>query len=78
MKISKKDKNGNVFKGKVVDVRCKNTFVFGNKRLISVVGLKDIIVVDTPDALLVCRRDQSQKVKDIVDALKKQKLSKLL
>jgi len=40
-------------------------------RLVSVVGLHDIIVVDTPDALLVTRRNSSQKVKDVVEALKK-------
>jgi mannose-1-phosphate guanylyltransferase len=41
-------------------------------RLVSTLGLKDIIVVDTPDALLVCARDRAQDVKQIVDAVRRQ------
>jgi len=68
--ISKPDADGNVFQGDVVAVGSTNTMVRSEGRLVSVVGLDDIIVVDTPDALLVTRRHSSQKVKDVVEALK--------
>ena len=68
--ISKPDGDGNVFQGDVVAVSSTNTMVRSEGRLVSIVGLDDIIVVDTPDALLVTRRNSSQKVKDVVEALK--------
>ena len=68
--IAKSDSNGNVFQGDVVAVSSKNTMVRSEGRLVSVVGLDDIIVVDTPDALLVTRRTSTQKVKDVVEELK--------
>ena len=67
-----KDKNGNILKGDIIAVDCGNTFILGQKRLIATVGLKDLVVVDTPDALLVCQRSQSQKIKDVVGMLKRQ------
>jgi len=68
--IAKKDKNGNIFRGKYMDIGSKDTFVWSDKRLIATLGLKDIIIVDTEDALLVCRKDMSQDVKKIVQLLK--------
>ena len=72
-----KDARGNFFKGDVLNVGSQNTFVWGGTRLISTIGLKDLVIVDTCDALLICRVDQSQKVKDVVEGLKKQS-SKIL
>ena len=40
------------------------------RKLVALVGLEDVVVVDTDDALLVCRRDRSQDVRKVVDALK--------
>jgi mannose-1-phosphate guanylyltransferase len=45
--------------------------VMGNGRLVALLGVKDIVVVDTDDALLVCHRSRAQEVRDIVDALKR-------
>ncbi len=72
-----KDARQNIFKGDVVDVACENILVFAERqkksRLIAVVGLKDMIVVDTDDALLVCRKNSSQQVKAVVEHLKRKK-----
>jgi mannose-1-phosphate guanylyltransferase/mannose-6-phosphate isomerase len=69
--ILKKDGRGNVIKADCINLEGRGNFIFGSDRLITTVGLKDLVIVDTPDALLVCRKDLSQKVKDIVDVLKK-------
>ncbi len=69
--VAKKDKDGNIFRGKYIDIGSKNTLVWSQGRLITTLGLKNIIIVDTQDALLVCRRDMSQDVKSIVKKLKK-------
>lgn len=71
MEVLNKNKKGNVFKGDVIAVNTKNTFVWGGQRVIAPIGLDDIIIIDTPDALLVCRKDQSQSVKDVVSILQK-------
>ena len=69
--LAKKDKNGNIFRGKHIDIGSKNTLVWSDKRLITTLGLNNIIIVDTEDALLVCRKDMSQDVKKVVGLLKK-------
>ncbi len=69
----KKDNDGNVIKADCINIDSKNIFVMGSERLITTIGLEDLVLVDTPDALLVCRKDLSQRVKEIVDLLKKNK-----
>ncbi len=68
-----KDKNQNILKGDVVQIDCSDSFVWADKKLIAAIGLKDIIVVDTPDALLICKKEKSQDVREIINHLKKQK-----
>lgn len=68
--ISPKNTDGNVLQGDVIAQKSHNTMVRADTRLVSVVGLSDIIVVDTPDALLVARMDDSQSVKKVVEELK--------
>lgn len=60
------DKLGNVFRGRVESVDTSNTVVMGSKRLVGVVGIKDAVIVDTPDALLVASASASQNVRDLV------------
>ena len=69
--VIKPDAEGNVKIGDVLALDTKRTIVMGEgKRLISTVGLKDLIVIDTPDALLIARRGQAQRVKEVVEQLK--------
>ena len=69
--ILRKDANGNIFRGKTIDIGSRNALVWSDKRLIATLGLNNIIIVDTEDALLVCRRDRSQDVKKVVGLLKR-------
>ena len=66
------DADGNVVTGRHLGVDTRRTLVFSANKLVATVGLEDMIVVDTGDALLVCPRDRAQDVKKIVDALKAQ------
>jgi mannose-1-phosphate guanylyltransferase/mannose-6-phosphate isomerase len=68
--ISKTDEDGNVLSKDVYQVDCTDTLVKADGRLIGAVGLKDMIVVDTPDALLICPKDRAQDVKQLVTQLK--------
>lgn len=67
--VSPQDQNGNAHHGDVVQVDCKNTYAYG-QRLIALVGLEDVVVVETDDAVMVGHRDRIQQVKDIVGQLK--------
>ena len=68
--VAPKDAGGNVIAGNVTALNCSGSIIQGEKRLIAAVGLKDTIVVDTPDALLVCNKNQAQEVKQLVNQLK--------
>ena len=65
-----RDALGNSVNENLIAINSKNNFVYGKSRLISLVGIDDLIVVDTPDALLVSKKGDSQKIKDIVKELK--------
>ena len=67
------DGDGNVKVGDVLALDTKKTIIMGEKRLISTIGLKDLIIIDTTDALLIARRGQAQRVKEVVDILKERK-----
>lgn len=70
--VSKKDEDGNVKIGHVLDEGSKNSFVYSSSKLVATIGLEDIILVETEDAVLACKADKSQDVKKIFDTLKKQ------
>lgn len=65
-------------KGEHLDIGSKNLLVYGSKKLISTVGLKDLIIVDTDDVVLVCDKNNTQLVKSIVEELEKSGRIKLL
>ena len=65
-----RDERGNVMSGRVLDLESENCLVRGDNRLLATLGLKDLIVVDTEDAVLVCPRDRAQEVKRIADEVK--------
>ena len=66
------DKAGNVRNGNIVDVGSQNSVLFADRRVVATIGLDNMVVVDTPDATLVCPKDRAQDVKSIVQLLKKQ------
>jgi mannose-1-phosphate guanylyltransferase/mannose-6-phosphate isomerase len=68
--IGDKDENGNVLIGDTIAIDAKQSYVRGSDRLIAVVGVEDLVIVDTPDALLVTTRERAQDVKLVVDKLK--------
>jgi mannose-1-phosphate guanylyltransferase/mannose-6-phosphate isomerase len=70
--VAGKDKAGNVIGGRVVDIDSQRSVVYGDRRVVATIGLTDMVVVDTPDATLVCPKSRAQDVKKIVDILKQQ------
>jgi mannose-1-phosphate guanylyltransferase/mannose-6-phosphate isomerase len=70
--VAAKNKSGNVMNGRVVDIESADSIVYADRRVVATIGLKDMVVVDTPDATLVCPKSRAQDVKKIVDILKQQ------
>ncbi|MCH5203635.1 MAG: mannose-1-phosphate guanylyltransferase [Oscillospiraceae bacterium] len=69
-RVNGADEYGNVEKGDIVSINTKNSTLIGGKRLVAAVGLEDIVVVDTDDALLICAKDSTQDIKKIIESLK--------
>jgi len=63
------DAEGNAHHGDVIALNCRNTYAHAS-RLVAMIGLDDVVVVDTDDALLIAHRDQVQQVKDVVGKIK--------
>lgn len=70
--VMDKDAQGNAIHGDCMPIDCSNTLMLGRSRLIAGIGLEDLLVVETDDVILVAKKGESQKVKDLVDNLKKQ------
>lgn len=68
--VSPKDAAGNVIIGQHVNIDTKDSLIIGRDRTIATLGIRDLAVIDTPDALLVCPLSESQRVREIVDRLK--------
>jgi mannose-1-phosphate guanylyltransferase / mannose-6-phosphate isomerase len=69
--ILDKDSEGNIFRGNTIDVGSQDSIVFAGERLVTTIGLKNMVVVDTPDATLVTPKKDVQEVRKIVEELKR-------
>ncbi|MCS7082505.1 MAG: mannose-1-phosphate guanylyltransferase [Bacteroidota bacterium] len=67
--LSEKDAHGNALRGPVVALETSHCLVRAQGRLVVLIGLHEVAVIDTPDALLICRLSKSQQVKEAVDHL---------
>ena len=73
--VTDKDESGNAISGDVFTVDTHNSFIHAHSKLVTVIGLSDVIVVETADAVMIAAKDRVQEVKDIVDQLKAQSRS---
>jgi mannose-1-phosphate guanylyltransferase/mannose-6-phosphate isomerase-like protein (cupin superfamily) len=71
--VIERDKTGNILKGNTIDIGSQNSTIFAGDRLVATIGLKDMVVVDTPDATLVTPKERVQEVRKVVEALKQNK-----
>lgn len=72
--IAEKDNNGNVLKGLVYTDMVIDSFIHSEEKFTAVIGVDNLIVINSCDALLVCRKDKSQEVKKVVEYLKLNKM----
>ena len=73
-----KDEQGNSSFGEIYSENTMDSYIFSPRKFTAVVGLENVIVIDTNDALLICNRENAQDVKHVVDYLKMNDKDKLL
>jgi mannose-1-phosphate guanylyltransferase/mannose-1-phosphate guanylyltransferase/mannose-6-phosphate isomerase len=71
--VTHKDESGNAIKGDVLTVDTENSFIHSSSKLVAVIGLQNLVVVETDDAVMVAAKDRVQDVKRVVDILKANK-----
>ena len=72
--IKEKDENGNVLIGNTVTIDTSGCYIYSQKNLISTIGVKDLIIIQSKDSLLILNRNESEKVKDLVEMIEYQHL----
>jgi len=77
-KMKLQDGEQNVTLSPSVLLECDGCLIDSPDRVVAAVGLKDIVVINTPDAMLICPRDRAQDVKDLVELLRRKKFNNLL
>ena len=77
-RINQTDENDNMLDGDILSIDSHNCTVAGNGRMIALLGVQDLVIVDTDDALLICNKNQTQDIKKILAELKAEKKSELL
>ncbi|MBA4310878.1 MAG: mannose-1-phosphate guanylyltransferase [Chlorobiaceae bacterium] len=76
--LTEKDEDGNSLIGEVYTDMTNDSYIYSPDKFTAVIGLENVVVINTDDALLVCRRDQSQEVKKVIDYIKLKKQNKYL
>ncbi|MBO4547051.1 MAG: mannose-1-phosphate guanylyltransferase [Treponema sp.] len=72
------DETNSAISGNVVAINCEHNIIQGGKKLIAAVGLKDMVVVDTDDAILICSKESAGDIKKVLQSLRDQKREEYL
>jgi mannose-1-phosphate guanylyltransferase/mannose-6-phosphate isomerase len=67
--VLKKDENQNVKIGNIIDLETKNCLIIGGKKIISTIGLEDLLIVETDQAIFISKKGASQKIKELLSKL---------
>jgi mannose-1-phosphate guanylyltransferase/mannose-6-phosphate isomerase len=67
--IAQKDEHGNALQGNVIALGCQNSLIRSEKRLVAAIGVENLCIIETADAILIAKNDQTQRVREVVDTL---------
>jgi mannose-1-phosphate guanylyltransferase len=76
--VSEKNEDGNVIVGDIYSEKTFSSYIFSPRKFTAVIGVENLIIINTNDALLVCHRNNAQDVRDVVDHLKMNKRTELI
>jgi mannose-1-phosphate guanylyltransferase len=77
-RVQGKDENGNSITGQVIQRDTANSLIYSPGKVVATIGVNDLIIINTDDALLICKRGRSQDVKEIADYLKRKQMNEYL
>ena len=66
---AEKDPQGNVIRGSVMTEKTKNALIYASDKKVAVVGMEDVVVVESKDAILICHKENAQNIKQLVEQL---------
>jgi mannose-1-phosphate guanylyltransferase len=76
--VLERDQDGNLFDGEYIDIDSHDCFVYSPKQLVATIGLSNLVIINTGDAVLICPKDRSQDVKKVVERLKAEGMERYL
>lgn len=78
VRLMPKDNDGNAIRGKVIARDSANNFIDAGNKIVATIGVSDLIIVSTDDAILICKKGESQDVKEIVDFIRRKQMNEYL
>lgn len=76
--IKEKDNDGNIKHGRTVTINTKNCLIMNDQKIVATIGVEDLLIINTDNGLLICKRGESQSVKEVVDYLRRKGLDQFL
>lgn len=76
--IHKKDKDGNIFLGEQVSIDTKDTVIYSQNKMITTLGVSNLVIVETKDAIMVCDKSRAQEVKKLVEHFEQNNMEEFL
>jgi len=76
--IKDKDHNGNVNQGRTVAINTKNCLIINDQKMVATIGVEDLLIINTDNGLLICKRGEAQSVKEVVDYLRRKGMEQFL
>lgn len=76
--IKEKNSEGNVLQGRTVTINTKNCLIVNDQKIVATIGVEDLLIINTDNGLLICKRGEAQSVKEVVDYLRRKGLDQYL
>lgn len=73
-----RDEQGNAMRGNVIDIDTCNSIVVSEDKLVALIGVENLIIINTPDVVLVCRKDRDQDIKKVIESLERNDMNEYL
>ena len=76
--IKERDQDGNVKQGRTVTLDTKNCLIINDQKIVATIGIEDLLIINTDNGLLICKRGEAQSVKEVVDYLRRKGMEQFL
>jgi mannose-1-phosphate guanylyltransferase len=78
VRLTPKDDDGNSIRGRTILIDSNNNYVDAGNKIVAAIGVDDLIIISTDDAILVCKKERSQEVKEVVDFIRRKQMNEYL